>query len=77
MPNSSVGSSTHPANYCFVAGRAGIGESIAKKLAGQGLNVVLMALQDEVLDATTAELKAAFPNVQLRKVHIVLWHDVL
>ena len=47
---------------------AGIGKSIARKLAGQGLNVVLVALQDELLDGTTRELKKAFPKILLRKV---------
>ncbi len=51
-----------------VHGHAGIGKSIARKLAAQGLNVVLVALQDEVLDATTRELKKAFPKTLLRKV---------
>ena len=46
----------------------GIGKSIAKKLALQGLNVVLVALQDALLDGTTEELAAAFPAVQIRKV---------
>ena len=48
---------------------AGIGKSIAKKLAAQQLNVVLVALQDSTLDATHAELRAAFPNVTFRKVN--------
>ena len=48
---------------------AGIGKSIAKKLAAQQLSVVLVALQDSTLDATHAELRAAFPNVTFRKVN--------
>lgn len=47
---------------------AGIGKEIARKLAAQGLSVVLVALGDPVLDATTVELQAAFPDVQIRKV---------
>lgn len=46
----------------------GIGKSIARKLASQGLNVVLVALQDPLLDETTAELSAAFPSQLMRKV---------
>lgn len=46
----------------------GIGKSIADKLASQGLNVVLVALGDAVLDATTQELKRKHPRVQFRKV---------
>jgi short-subunit dehydrogenase len=46
----------------------GIGKSIADKLASQGLNVVLVALGDSVLDAATADLKRRHPTVQFRKV---------
>ena len=47
---------------------AGIGKSISKKLAGQGLNVVLVALQDQLLDDTTEELCALYPELSFRKV---------
>ena len=47
--------------------RQGIGKAIAQKLAGQGLSVVLVALQDGLLDATHSELVAAYPSVQFRK----------
>lgn len=46
----------------------GIGKSIAVRLARQGLNVVLVALADPLLDGTFEELKAAYPKVQFRKV---------
>ncbi len=46
---------------------AGIGKSLAIKLASQGLNVVLVALQDGLLDATFAELKIQFPQQSFRK----------
>lgn len=48
--------------------RAGIGKSIAFKLARQGLNVVLVALGDPLLDATYDEISTAFPACQFRKV---------
>lgn len=51
-----------------VAGGAGIGKSIAKKLASQGLNVVLVALQDPLLDESTEEIKALYPELSFRKV---------
>jgi hypothetical protein len=38
------------------------------KLAEQGLNVVLVALGDPLLDATLCELQAAFPAATFRKV---------
>lgn len=46
---------------------AGIGKSLATKLALQGLNVVLVALRDGLLDAAFAELKAQFPQLSFRK----------
>jgi NAD(P)-dependent dehydrogenase (short-subunit alcohol dehydrogenase family) len=45
----------------------GIGKSLAWRLAGQGLNVVLVALQDDHLDATFAEFQSAFPGQTIRK----------
>lgn len=48
---------------------AGIGKSIARKLAGQGLNVVLVALGDPLLDTTHKELSEQYPRVTFRKVH--------
>jgi len=49
---------------------AGIGKSIAKRLAGQGLNVVLVALGDELLSQTACELTELYPSVLFRKVGI-------
>ena len=46
---------------------AGIGKAIAKKLAGQQLSVVLVALQDQLLDTTHEELSALYPDVTFRK----------
>lgn len=45
---------------------------MATKLASQGLNVVLVSLPDELLDATHAELTERFPEVTLRKVGVDL-----
>ena len=50
--------------------RAGIGKSLAKKLASQGVNVVLVALQDRLLDDTHAELQQSFPELEFRKVKL-------
>lgn len=52
---------------------AGIGKSLATKLASQGINVVLVALRDGLLDATFAELKAQFPQQTFRKVRLLLF----
>lgn len=46
----------------------GIGKSIATRLAQQGLSVVLVALQNEALDATFEELSTEYPKVEFRKV---------
>ena len=47
---------------------AGIGKALATRLADQGLNVVLVAKPDELLDATHAELQTSYPKLQFRKV---------
>ncbi len=52
-------------------GVAGIGKALAMKLARQGLNVVLVALGDALLDSTFEEIKAAHPKQQFRKVGLV------
>jgi hypothetical protein len=48
--------------------KKGIGKSLADKLASQGLNVVLVALGDAVLDAAHGELRKRHPARQFRKV---------
>lgn len=50
----------------------GIGKAYAKKLASQGLNVVLVALDDDLLAETHAELSEAYPDVTFRKVGVNL-----
>jgi NADPH:quinone reductase-like Zn-dependent oxidoreductase len=49
------------AEWAIVTGSSsGIGKSLAVKLAQQGVNVVLVALQEQILDDTLAELQAQF-----------------
>ncbi len=50
------------------ASAAGIGKALAKRLAGQGLNIVLVALGDDLLDSTAQELSELYPKVAFKKV---------
>jgi len=47
---------------------AGIGKALAIRLADQGLNVVLVAKPDDLLDATHTELQTTYPKLQFRRV---------
>ncbi|EIE24820.1 NAD(P)-binding protein [Coccomyxa subellipsoidea C-169] len=61
------------AKWGLVTGASsGIGKSLATRLADQGLNVVVVALQDGLLDATFSELQAQFPKQTFRKVGVNL-----
>ena len=50
----------------------GIGKALAAELAAQGLNVVLVALDDDLLRATTAELGEKYPAVTFKAVGVDL-----
>mmetsp|Transcript_1426 Transcript_1426/g.3129 ORF Transcript_1426/g.3129 Transcript_1426/m.3129 type:complete len:323 (-) Transcript_1426:848-1816(-) len=66
----------YSAEWALVTGASsGIGKSIAFKLARQGLNVVLVALGDTVLDNTFEEIKSTYPKQQFRKVPANLGRD--
>jgi len=61
--------SKYNAKWGLVTGASsGIGKSIAERLAQQGINVVLVALDDAVLAATFPELQQKYPTVEFRKV---------
>eukprot|EP00210_Caulerpa_lentillifera_P000346 g339.t1 len=61
------------AKWALVTGASsGIGKSLAWKCAEQGLNVVLVAIPDSILDQTTEELNSAFPSLQFRKIGVDL-----
>jgi short-subunit dehydrogenase len=57
------------AEWALVTGAgSGIGKSLAFKLASQGLNVVVVSLDDNVLKQTMKELKEAYPQLEFRSV---------
>jgi len=59
----------YKANWAFISGgSSGLGFAIAEKLAKQGLNLVICALDDEVLAKSCANLTERFPSIQVRKV---------
>ena len=49
-------------------GGSGIGKALCFKLASQGLNVVIVSLDDNFLKQTVKELKAKYPNLEFRSV---------
>ena len=51
-------------------GSSGIGRAIADKLALQGLNVVIVAKEDELLKSSVASLQKLFPNQSFRAVGV-------
>jgi len=62
----------YSAEWALVTGSgSGIGRSLAFKLASQGLNVVLVSLDDEHLAKTVKELKAQYPKLQFRVVGVI------
>lgn len=60
------------ARWALVTGSgSGIGKALAFKLASQGLNVVLVSLDDEHLKNTMTQLKAKYPDLEFRAVGCV------
>jgi len=53
-------------------GSTGIGRAIVERLAGQGLNVVIVAFPDKFLDQAIDELTAKFPKCKFVKVGVNL-----
>jgi len=49
-------------------GSSGIGLAVVKQLAADGLNIVVVALGDDVLDKAVAALRKEFPEVEFRSV---------
>jgi short-subunit dehydrogenase len=55
-----------------LGGSSGIGLAIVRKLAAQGLNVVIVAMPDALLASCQAPLRAAYPDVEFRTVGVQL-----
>ena len=52
--------------WALVTGSSsGIGKVLTEKLCGQGLNVVMVALDDKLLDEAHKEIAARYPAVQV------------
>lgn len=63
----------YSASWALVTGgSSGIGLAIVERLAEQGLNVVIAAYPDQVLEDTHASLSERFPAVEFRKVAVNL-----
>jgi short-subunit dehydrogenase len=60
------------ATWALVTGSgSGIGKALAFKLASQGLNVVLVSLDDEHLKSTLKQLRKEYPALEFRAVGCV------
>lgn len=61
----------YDATWALVTGAgSGIGKSLAFKLASQGLNVVIVSIDDDLLKTTMKEIKAAYPDLEFRSVGV-------
>ncbi|KAJ1620944.1 hypothetical protein T492DRAFT_1074198 [Pavlovales sp. CCMP2436] len=63
----------YKADWALVTGgSSGIGRAIVEKLVKQGVNVVIVALQDSLLDDFHAQLEREHPHLHFRKVGVSL-----
>jgi hypothetical protein len=61
----------YDAKWALVTGGgSGIGKALCFKLASQGLNVVIVSLDDSFLKETVKELKAEYPELEFRPVGV-------
>ena len=73
MPTQNLKKKYKGAKWALVTGASsGIGKSLAKELAEQGLNVVLVSLKETILDETFEELKKQHPEREFRKIGVNL-----
>ncbi len=63
----------HTKNYTLITGGSqGIGKALAQSCARRGMNLLLVALENEHLPKTAAELKVAHPDIQVDSLGINL-----
>ena len=63
----------YSAEWALVTGgSSGIGKSVARRLAQQGINVVIASLDDPLLAETVKELRKDFPSLEFRQVGVDL-----
>lgn len=62
------GTEEEPTWAVVSGGSSGIGLAVVKRLATDGLNVVVVALGDSLLDKSVAELRKEFPKVEFRGI---------
>ena len=59
----------------MTGGSSGIGLAIAQRLAAQGINVVVAALEDSVLTKAVETLSADYKDVEIRGVGVDLGRE--
>lgn len=61
----------YDATWALVTGAgSGIGKSLAFKLASQGLNVVLVSIDDDLLKTTMKEIRDTYPHLEFRRIGV-------
>ena len=66
----------YDASWALVTGgSSGIGSALVERLARQGLNIVIAAMDDDLLKNTTSELRNDYPSIKIISVPVNLGGD--